>query len=256
MKRLQILRPLYLDDYLQKQKITLLKQFNKIKKDKVFFGYSVEQSAVYSSMIEGNKLDFDSYLKIAYSGMDKKNKSFVEIEDLKKAYLFAQGNSINLKNLLTIHKIASKNVIENKLYVGKIRDKQVFIFANGQKIYTGANPEIVKTETEKLLSDIAILIDRDLTISEVFYYAAYIHLIFAHIHPFADGNGRTARLLEKWFIASKLGQNAWNISTEKMYQKNLKKYYDRINLGQNYDTLNYNIALPFLLMLPISLRTK
>ena len=96
MKRLQILRPLYLDDYLKKQKITLLKHFNKLKKAPHTFGYSIAQSAVYSSMIEGNNLDLDSYLKIEASGMDKKNKSFVEIEDLKKAYLFAKSNPISL----------------------------------------------------------------------------------------------------------------------------------------------------------------
>ncbi|WP_220392957.1 Fic family protein [Chitinophaga lutea] len=33
-----------------------------------------------------------------------------------------------------------------------------------------------------------------------------IHLVFVKIHPRADGNGRSARLLEKWFLAVKLGK--------------------------------------------------
>jgi len=36
-------------------------------------------------MIEGNRIDFDSYLKYSYSGMNNKGKSFKEIEDLKKS---------------------------------------------------------------------------------------------------------------------------------------------------------------------------
>jgi Fic family protein len=32
-----------------------------------------------------------------------------------------------------------------------------------------------------------------------------IHLRLAQIHPFRDGNGRAARLIEKWFVAEKLG---------------------------------------------------
>ena len=257
MNKLELLRPSFIDDYLKNQKITLVKHFNKIKKNPTSFGYSIESSAVYSSMIEGNIIDFDTYLKYVYSGMNNKSKSFTEIEDLKLAYLFAKSNPISLENFLESHKIITRTVLEdNKEYVGVIRNKDVYIFSNGQKIYTGTNPANVLSETQKLISDIVILVQRDLTISEVFYYAAYIHLMLAKIHPFADGNGRTARLLEKWFLAQKLGEKAWDIQSEKMYQNNLKKYYTRIQLGETYETLNFNLLVSFLLMLPISLRMK
>ena len=256
MKQLQILKPLYFDDYQKKQLITILKHFNKLKRNEINFGYALESSAVYSSMIEGNNMDLDSYLKIHHSGMDKKNKSYIEIQDLTDAYVFAKTNKITVSNILKAHKITSKNFINDKSYVGKIRDKNVFIFANGIKIYTGAKPEIVKPEIKKLVEDIAILINRDLTINEVFYYASYIHLVFSQIHPFADGNGRLSRLLEKWFLSQKLGTSAWSMQSEKMYQKNLKKYYTNINMGTEYENLNYNLINPFLLMLPIALRTK
>ena len=57
-------------------------------------------------------------------------------------------------------------------------------------------------------------------IEEVFYFASMLHLVFAHIHPFQDGNGRAARLLEKWFLASKLEDKAWLIQSEKFYKEN------------------------------------
>lgn len=257
MNRLELLQPLFFDDYLKNQKITLVKHFNKIKKNQIPFGYSIESSAVYSSMIEGNIMDFDTYLKYAHSGMNNKSKSFTEIEDLKNAYLFAKANTITFDNFLESHKIITKTVLENNAdYVGVIRNKDVYIFSNGVKLYTGTNPNFVLTETQKLISDINILVERDLTISEVFYYAAYIHLMLAKIHPFADGNGRTARLLEKWFLSKKLGEKAWIIQTEKMYQTNLKKYYTRIHLGATYETLNFNLLVSFLLMLPVALRIK
>ena len=75
-----------------------------------------------------------------------------------------------------------------------------------------------------------------------------------NIHPFNDGNGRTARLLEKWFLAQKLGNRVWFIESEKMYYNQLNAYYKNIRLlGLEYADLDYKQSLSFLLMLPTSL---
>jgi Fic family protein len=72
-----------------------------------------------------------------------------------------------------------------------------------------------------------------------------------NIHPFADGNGRSARLLEKWFLAEKLGAKAWQLPSEKFYVGNMQRYFLNLRrLGESLDTLNYDLSLPFLAMLP------
>ncbi len=84
---------------------------------------------------------------------------------------------------------------------------------------------------------------------EIFYYASFCHLIFVKIHPFQDGNGRTARLLEKWFLMNKLGQKATFVQLEKNYYKQLKDYYANIRkLGLEYENLDYKKRLDFLVM--------
>jgi len=87
----------------------------------------------------------------------------------------------------------------------------------------------------------------------VFYHAALIHLVFVHIHPFMDGNGRAARLLEKWFLASQLGRQAWHLASERYYKENVAAYYRNIKLGLNFYTLDYDRCVPFLVMLVESL---
>ena len=83
----------------------------------------------------------------------------------------------------------------------------------------------------------------------MFFFAAMIHLVFVKIHPFNDGNGRTARLLEKWFIAQKLNEKAWFIQSEKNYYLCHQLYYDNLRtLGLEYPELDYRKALPFLIM--------
>jgi Fic family protein len=81
-----------------------------------------------------------------------------------------------------------------------------------------------------------------------------IHLVFVKIHPWNDGNGRSARLIEKWFLAQKLGDKAWFVPSERNYYVQHQTYFNNIRaLGLEYAALDYAKALPFLLMLPGSI---
>jgi Fic family protein len=82
-------------------------------------------------------------------------------------------------------------------------------------------------------------------------------LVFVKIHPWNDGNGRSARLIEKWFVAQKLGEKAWFLQSEKMYYQHQQTYYTNIRLvGLEYKNLDFSHALPFLLMLPNAVKTS
>lgn len=259
MERLGYIISKHFDKYNEKQPITLVKHFNKVKRiggSSDNFNFYFTSSAVYSSMIEGNIIDLDSYLKYSQSGMNTSGKSFKEIEDLKRAYAFAKENRLSLGNLLKSHKILSDKLVEDKKYRGRIRDRDVYVFSNGKKIYTGAAKEIVEQEMKKLFKDVGLLLKRDLTINQVFYFASMLHLVLVQIHPFADGNGRCSRLLEKWFLAEKLGPSAWFVQSEKLYQKRIASYYKNVHLGNDYANIDYDYSTPFLLMLPMALRLK
>ena len=142
---------------------------------------------------------------------------------------------------------------ENKQ--GKIRTWNRYVTTQDGRIeYVAASPFVVKEELTKLFIDIETLLQTELTVKQVFFFASLIHLVFVKIHPFDDGNGRTSRLIEKWFLAEKLGEKAWLIQSEKNYYLQHQTYYKNIRiLGLEYDELDYSKAMPFLLMLPQSL---
>ncbi len=138
---------------------------------------------------------------------------------------------------------------------GKITTGNMYVTTIDGKIeYVAASPYAIKGELEKFYFDLDVLLNTNLSINEVFYFASLIHLVFVKIHPFEDGNGRISRLLEKWFLAEKLGEKAWYIQSEKNYFANHQTYYKNIRqLGMEYDFLDYEKSIPFLLVLPQSL---
>jgi len=106
---------------------------------------------------------------------------------------------------------------------------------------------------KELFEGVDTLLKTELSIEETFYYSSFIHLIVAHIHPFMDGNGRAARLIEKWFLTSKTKSGLWKVPSEQFYKEYQLDYYNNLNLGINYYELNYDKCIRFLTMLPKSL---
>ena len=110
---------------------------------------------------------------------------------------------------------------------------------------------------DRLMREVSVLNKATLTPTEAFYYAALLHLEFVKIHPFNDGNGRTGRLLEKWFLAKHVGPAAWLVNSELYYRNHLQQYYDALRrLGPDWATLDMDQCIPFLLLLPKGLRQK
>ena len=214
------------------------------------FSYLTKASAVYSSNIEGNSIDLNSFMNYELNKEKfSATKEIEEIENLIAAYEFAQKNKLTETDFLAAHKLLSKTlVIESSQ--GKYRTEPVGVFGRSGLIYLAVEPEFVAKEMKQFFIGVSDLINDELTETEVFYFASMIHLHFVHIHPFRDGNGRAARLIEKWFIAEKLGRDFWKIPSEQYYKENQQNYYNAINLGVNFYELDYNRCLSFLEMLP------
>lgn len=246
----------YLDNY--KKSIgndipQLIKDFD-FSENRGGFEYLTKSSAIYSSNIEGNSIDLNSYMNYEMNkDKFKVGKEIEEIEDLIEAYEFAQTNKLNEKNLLNCHKIFSSTLLIRSKR-GGYRVEQVGVFGKTGLAYMAVEPEFVEKEMKLFFKDLSELISSDLSEIEIFYFASLIHLRFAHIHPFRDGNGRAARLIEKWFVAEKLGHDFWKIPSEEYYKNNQAKYYDSINLGVNFYELNYDKSNGFLEMLPNCLK--
>ncbi len=220
----------------------------------VDLGYRTQASAVYSSNIEGNSVDLNSFMNSLIAREKfKPGKEIQEIEDLVEAYQYCMKNPLNEKNFLKAHKIMGRTLLV-KSKSGIYRNDRMGVFDSSGLVYLAIEPEKVGEAMKEFFKDISTLIAAKFTLSESFYHASLVHLKLAHIHPFWDGNGRMARLLEKWFLSAKINGRAWALQSEKFYKENISDYYRNINLGVNYYELDYSKCLPFLKMLPKSLK--
>jgi Fic family protein len=219
------------------------------------FKFYTSVSVISSSKIEGESLDVDSYVRHKMQDIEYLPNLTEKPNDLFEAYTFAQRNKLSKQNFLQAHKLLTQHLLPEKQR-GVCRKNEMLVMEHntGRIQYEAAPASVVESEFDKLWLDIDLIIEAKLTVEEVFYYASLIHLVFVNIHPFNDGNGRAARLVEKWFLTDRLGDKAWFIQSEKYYYKNVDAYYKNLaRLGMFYERLDYSKAMPFMMMLPVAL---
>ena len=256
----KILTSNLLEAYTKAVKQSPMEKLDHIKKIDMpvdYFQFYKSVSSVYSSKIEGDNIEFDSFFKHKFLNVKFKPDYTRKADDLFAAYDYIDNHLISFKNVQRAHAILTSNILP-KSQQGLVRTNPMFVINSDDQIeYVAAPPEIVKTEIKKLFEDIDLLKKSELNPFELFYYAALIHLVFVKIHPFQDGNGRAARLLEKWFLIEKIGQKASAVQLEKNYYIKLKEYYFNIKkLGLEYEILDYEKSLDFLLMTVFGIETE
>ena len=201
--------------------------------------FMLQSSAVYSSNIEGISIDLNSFMNVKEKLSKGAQKEISEVQDLLNAYDFSKSNRLNHKNFLNIHKISSKHILSPSRQ-GRYRSEGVGVFGQEGLVYSAIEGFLVENEMNNLFDIIDSLLKTKLSTRESIFWASWIHLEIALIHPFLDGNGRSARLIEKWFLVEKLGQSVWFLQTELFYFKKRSKYYSSLRKGDNYWELQTN----------------
>lgn len=191
-----------------------------------------------STAIEGNRLnEFEVKKVLEGKPVDASFRDIYEVKNYKKALDYIGKRKsivITEKDILNIHKYAtSKILLKDKS--GKYRREAVYVVRRtliGQEIiYTC--PDYKKVP--KLIGDLCGWINnaRKNKLSPILI-AGIAHAELAAIHPFVDGNGRTARLLATLILYTEKYDFRKLFALDNYYNKNRPEYYKAIHLGKSY----------------------
>lgn len=194
-----------------------------------------------STSIEGNILNrYEVEKVLAGEKVDAPKRDIFEVKNYQEAMYYVirfgqEKQKITDKTILEIHRLTTKNTIE-KDKCGHFRKNNVYVVTRraGKIIkvsYTGPDPK----HAPRLVKELVDWIEkaRQENICPVIT-AALAHAEIAAIHPFADGNGRTARILATLILYQRGYDFRKLFALEDYYNQDRPAYYKAIHLGKNY----------------------
>lgn len=167
---------------------------------------SIMEEAISSSQMEGANTTRKKAKEMIQKEQKPKNKSEQMIMNnfiTMKHIVQLKNEEITPEKLLYIHKLMSNSTLDDINDEGRFRDN------NEIHVVNHINSEIVYTpptndELEKLINDLCFFFNND---TKDFIHpiikGCVIHFMIGWIHPFTDGNGRTARALFYWYMLKK-----------------------------------------------------
>lgn len=192
-----------------------------------------------STSIEGNPLDANEVRAVITSDkiLSKEEYAEIEVQNYKNALDYIDkrrhgSSEITLEDILELHRIITDRLLD-RTRNGRIRRNPVYIENQDHEIlYTAIDAGKVEGTLNEFLNWISA---SQFSIHPAII-AAIIHFRIAAIHPFSDGNGRTARALTSLFLA--LNQYDCNgaLVLDSYYASDRKTYYAILQLlcGKNY----------------------
>ncbi|GAF67531.1 unnamed protein product, partial [marine sediment metagenome] len=188
-----------------------------------------------STSIEGNRLTLEEvkalseHKEVVATDKDKQEVANY-LEALDAIPGFAAKKEITTVQLLSIHNTITKKTLENAEHCGTFRKQRVFV---GKRIFDGTQLKTVVEYEPPKVREVPGLVDEFLkwlnsdrakNVIPVIL-AGVAHYEIARIHPFIDGNGRTARLLASLILYKSGFDHRRFFALDDYYNEDRPSYY-------------------------------
>ncbi len=165
------------------------------------------EEAITSAQLEGASTTREiakEMLQKDLQPQDKSQRMILNNYLLMKKVLEKQEDDLSIKFILELHEIATYRAIENNATAGELRQNDNIVITN---LYN-ENPFYPPAASTLLsrLNDLCDFANTDHSDQDPNNFihpiikAIILHFMIGYIHPFGDGNGRTARAIFYWSI--------------------------------------------------------
>lgn len=168
-----------------------------------YLSNALMEESIFSSMIEGATTTRVKAKDMLRKGKKPSNKSEQMILNNYKTIQYiseSKNEEITIEKLFEIHRLVTENTLEEE-------SCGVFRTSNDVLVMNQITGEIVHTppsfeELNELMQSLCDFFNNNP--KENFIHpivkASIMHFLIGYIHPFVDGNGRTARALFYWYL--------------------------------------------------------
>jgi Fic family protein len=165
----------------------------------------MQEEAITSSQLEGASTTREVAKEMLEKNLSPKDKSQQMILNnyrLMKKAVEKKDEKLSIEFILELHQLAIQDAIENKAVPGEIREDNNIFIADlyGETIFQPPDWQTITTR----LNNLCDFANSDHSQGNDFIHpiikAIILHFMIAYIHPFGDGNGRTARAIFYWSI--------------------------------------------------------
>ena len=171
---------------------------------KYYLSSSLMEEAIYSSKMEGastTRIVAKDMLRKKKSPQNKSQQMIVNNYNTIQYIVEHREQPLTEELLLTIHRLMTEKTLDNPEDAGRFRTNDKVVVADmveGDIIYTPPSfqeiPEFVESLCDFFNND------NPRTFIHPIIRGIIVHFMLAFMHPFVDGNGRTARALFYWYM--------------------------------------------------------
>lgn len=198
-------------------------------------------SAFASTSIEGNPIPLTDVRKILKNTPAHIRDTEKEVLNYNKALeylstLVSKPKPITSAFIRTTQSLVIDGLMDKK-NIGKFRVNPVVVNDPRKRKIAYIPPNAA--DVTRLMNDLTDYLAKEYNTIDPLILAGIFHKQFVVIHPFMDGNGRTARLVTKYLLA-RMGLDTFQLfSFENYYNQNVTKYFSSVGVrGDYYDIAN------------------